>query len=304
MGPARPYRGAVPPDLSAHDDHEPVLVRLRLTGHQPAGALARELLADQLFAAGATGIEERDPTTLLVGFDDRLAALAAVAALPEARRAHATVEVPDDTCLDGWRAYATAERAGRHLVVHPPWVPLDVDPPVGPDDIVVQIDPERAFGSGAHPTSRLVLAELERRVRRGDRVLDVGSGSGVLSVAAGRLGAGTVVAVDIDPAARAATRANLQRNAVHATVTDALPDGPGTAAPFELVVANIGANTLVALAPRLVQLGRVIVLAGFLADRREEVLAAYEVAGATRSSTPGPYEEDGWVVCVVETGAR
>ncbi|MGE0730901.1 MAG: 50S ribosomal protein L11 methyltransferase [Acidimicrobiia bacterium] len=317
-------------NVAGPDDDRPVLLRIE---RDPAGDV--ELLSTLLFEAGATGIEERDDATmrarwLLAGFPNRLMAAQARRALPPGCALRALVEVPDDTWFDGWRAYARAQRAGQRLIVHPPWVPLstalvDDDRPPGPDDIVLEIDPGRSFGSGAHPTTRLVLAELERLVRPGASVLDLGCGSGVLSIGAVRLGAGRVLAVDHDPAALTATRSNLARNAIPdglVEVAAGLPapvpaphatHGPDAARPgdlvarparFDVVAANIGANTLIALAPTVVRLAPTSILSGFFADRIDEVVDAYRRCDATLSSTLAG-ELDGWValtLCSGETG--
>jgi ribosomal protein L11 methyltransferase len=261
-------------NLDEVDDDRAVLVRLS-TGPQRL-----ELVADLLFRHGATSIEER-PGELLAGFGNRAAAHAALAELSAEERTQALVEVPDDTWFDGWKAYARPQPAGRRLLVRPTWVPF-----AAPADlVVVDIDPGRAFGSGAHPTTLLVLEALERAVADGaDAVLDVGSGSGVLTVAAGLLGATRLVAVDIDAAAREATTANLARNGVAAEVRSELP-GPR----FDLVLANIGGRTLIELAPVLQPLGASLVLAGFLAERADEVRTAY--GHAVESSRE---DRDGW----------
>lgn len=289
------------------DDDRAVLLRIE----RPADTDG-ELLSALLFDLGATGIEERgappEAQVLLAGFPNRLMAAEALTRLPAECRPRALVDIPDDTWFDGWRAYARAQRAGRHLIVHPPWVALDLE--LQPGDLVLQVDPGRSFGSGAHPTTRLVLAELERLVGPGSSVLDLGCGSGVLSVAAARLGAGRVVAVDIDPAALAATAANLDRNGIDpgvVTVTDALPDAgpddegaPLDGARFDVVAANIGANALMALAPDVVRLGRRLVLSGFFAERAGEVTAAYGRCDATLSSTLAG-ELEGWVALTLCT---
>jgi len=291
------------PNAAGRDDDRAVLVRFGLgrSGARHGGGADgdAEMLGADLFALGATGIEERaddDGVVLLAGFPNRPAAQAALQQLPERWRTVAVVDVPDDTWFDGWRAWARPQRAGRHLVVHPPWVPLDVDPPVGAGDLVIAVDPGRSFGSGAHPTTRLVLAVLEDLVLAGSRVLDLGCGSGVLGIAAARLGAGEVLAVDIDPAAVTATRANQARNGVSFAVTDSLgtpPEHP----PFDLAVANIGANTLVELAPALLGWARTAVLSGYFSNRAGEVAAAYTALGATVVAVTT--DVDGWTATTV-----
>jgi ribosomal protein L11 methyltransferase len=137
----------------------------------------------------------------------------------------------------------------------------------------VEIDPGRAFGSGAHTTTRLVL---ERLVERSPvTVLDVGCGSGVLAVVAARLGAARVDAIDIDPAAKEATASNAARNAVHVNVRDESLDALD--GPYDLVLANLLAPVLVAHAPDLVRLvapGGRLVVSGVLVDRWAHVAAA------------------------------
>ncbi len=286
-------------NVPEHDDDRAVLLRLERATEADA-----ELLVALLFDLGATGVEERDGERpvqwLLAGFPNRLMAGEALASLPAGCALQALVDVPDDTWFDGWRAYARPQRAGRHLIVHPPWVPLGIA--LAEDDVVLAVDPGRSFGSGAHPTTRLVLAELERTVVTGARVLDLGCGSGVLSVAAARLGAGRVLAIDTDPAACAATAANLTRNDIPSGVVSVGTALPGAAARFDIVAANIGANTLMALAPDVVRLGRRLVLSGFFAERADEVVAAYRRCDATLSSTLAG-ELDGWVALTLCSGA-
>ena len=144
------------------------------------------------------------------------------------------VAVDVDGALDAWRAFACAVPVGKRLLVRPPWVPA------GPHRAAVDvlIDPERAFGSGAHASTRLALAQLDHLVRGGERVLDAGCGSGVLGIAVLALGAAEAVGVDHDPAAVAASRANVARNGVgdRFTVTARPLDHVVHAdAPFDLV---------------------------------------------------------------------
>jgi len=140
---------------------------------------------------------------------------------------------------------------------------------------VLRLDPGLAFGTGSHPSTRLVLDFVEREVRGGERVLDYGCGSGILAIAAAKLGAREVDAVDVDPQAVEATRANAAHNG--AAVRSLTPDvlAPGT---YDLVLSNILAQPLIVLAPLLASRtapGGRLALAGLLAAQAEEVAAAY-----------------------------
>lgn len=142
--------------------------------------------------------------------------------------------------------------------------------------IVVRIDPGLAFGTGSHASTRLVLGFIERAVRGGESVLDYGCGSGILAVAAAKLGAATVDAVDIDPKAVEVSRANARANGVNVRtfLPPELPPGH-----YQVVVANILAQPLIELAPALsarTVSGGQIALAGVLDAQAAEVAAAYE----------------------------
>jgi ribosomal protein L11 methyltransferase len=168
-------------------------------------------------------------------------------------------------------------RAGRRFVVHPAWVPRDEQVAGREDDLVVVIDPGRSFGSGSHESTRLALAVLEDLVQPGDRVLDVGCGSGVLAVAAGLLGASAVVAIDVEADAVAATRDNAVANGVADRVRPSATSLAAVAGAYEVVVANIGGGVLAGLAPDLVRCvapGGALVLSGLLEEQVGAVVAA------------------------------
>jgi ribosomal protein L11 methyltransferase len=144
-----------------------------------------------------------------------------------------------------------------------------------PEAIVLVLDPGLAFGTGSHPTTRLCLEWLERAVTPGCSMLDYGCGSGILGIAAARLGAAEVLGVDIDPQAVAAARDNARRNGVSARFDDAALRIRGQ---FDLVAANILSNPLKALAPAVcahVRPGGRLALSGILAAQAEELIAAY-----------------------------
>lgn len=181
---------------------------------------------------------------------------------------------------------------GTQLWIVPSWHAA----PEVPGCVVIRLDPGLAFGTGSHPTTRLMLAWLEQRMvqsrRPAPRVLDYGCGSGILAIAAGRLGAAQIDGVDTDPQAILATRDNAQRNGVElrALLPEALPDGE-----YDIVVANILANPLINLAPVLgarTRRGGRIALAGLLVSQAEDVLAAYRPAFDARVAAT----DDGWAL--------
>ena len=146
-----------------------------------------------------------------------------------------------------------------------------------PDPAAVNLilDPGMAFGTGSHPTTRLCLEWLERNVHAGCSVLDYGCGSGILAIAAARLGAGCVAGVDIDPQAVDAAQANAKRNGVTAAFHDSVQPVAGA---YDLVVANILSNPLRVLAPAIcsyVRSGGQLALSGILREQSDEIMAIY-----------------------------
>lgn len=144
-----------------------------------------------------------------------------------------------------------------------------------PGAINLILDPGMAFGTGSHPTTRLCLEWLERNVAAGDSVLDYGCGSGILAIAAARLGAAQVAGVDIDPQAVEAARANAERNGVIAHFADSAAPVAGE---YDLVVANILSNPLRVLAPAIcahVRPGGRLALSGILREQADEIIAIY-----------------------------
>ena len=152
---------------------------------------------------------------------------------------------------EAWKAHFPVLRIGRRIVIKPTW--LDHVP--GPDDVVLDLDPGMAFGTGLHPTTRLCLAALEGLADRGlidgSRVLDVGCGSGILAIAAAKLEAASVHGVDTDEIAIEATDANVARNGLAGRVTAAAGSLPSGAPPADVVLANLIASVLIALASEL-----------------------------------------------------
>jgi ribosomal protein L11 methyltransferase len=228
-----------------------------------------------LFELGAQGVEERDATTLVRGaagkvtlagsFEDEAVARTAIAQLQSAWSPRLE-QVVGDAWRDEWKEYFEPFRICGGIVVRPPWRPYAA----AQGERVIELEPGRAFGTGLHETTRLVAEILAERAPslRGTRVLDVGCGSGILSLVALALGAEAVRAVDVDPDAAAVTRENAERNGLSPRVlADETPVG-ALHDRYGAVLANIEAKTLVELAPVLIERvapGGLLVLSGILA---------------------------------------
>jgi ribosomal protein L11 methyltransferase len=182
---------------------------------------------------------------------------------------------------DAWKRHFPVTRVGRRVVIRPSWRRHRA----AAGDAVVVLDPGMAFGTGLHPTTRLCLEALESLADEGRlrdaRVLDVGCGSGILSIAASHLGAASALGLDVDPIAIEATGANARRNGLTG-ITARLGSVPSGEPPFDAVLANLIASVLVRLAPHLAaelaRHGR-MVASGIFRDRETEVREAFGAAG-------------------------
>lgn len=190
-----------------------------------------------------------------------------------------------------WREFFGVVETGGRVIIVPSWI--DHEP--APGQVVVRLDPGQAFGTGHHETTRLCLEALDRLVRPGDRVLDVGTGSGVLSIAAVLLGAGSAYALDIDPIAAEVARRNCADNGVDGAVEVSAgvlrEDHEGR---YDVAVANITTDANIGLAPafgRVVRAGGNLVLSGILAPDAGRVIAAMEAEGFAHVDTA---EERDW----------
>jgi ribosomal protein L11 methyltransferase len=203
---------------------------------------------------------------------------------------------------EAWKSHFPVLRIGRRMVIRPTWRRHHRLP----DDVVLSLDPGMAFGTGLHPTTRLCLAALETLADEGlmatgtakggaARIIDVGCGSGILAIAAGKLGAGELLGVDTDPIAVEATAANARLNGQTRKIRvrqGSVPSGEG---PFDLVLANLIASLLVMLAAPLraeLKPGGRILASGIFRDREGDVRAAFEAAGLRLARR---WAEEDWV---------
>ncbi|HEX6089150.1 MAG TPA: 50S ribosomal protein L11 methyltransferase [Gemmatimonadales bacterium] len=208
----------------------------------------REAVGAWLVARTGQAIEERDDGTLVTFATDEKAAEELVAALSREQNAHASRRplAPVDWSVQ-WREGIAPRRFGR-LTVTPSWIPAAAD------GMQVVLDPESAFGSGEHGSTRAALTLIERHLRSGDRMLDLGSGSGILAIAAARLGAARATGIEVDDDANDIARANAERNGVADVVEFLTGDAADLApllGPADLLASNILRTVNVALLPAI-----------------------------------------------------
>ena len=225
-------------------------------------------------------------------------------ALPGAAARIDVAQLPDAPWADAWRVHFRPVPVGRALLVCPPWeVPA---PALAAGRRVVLIEPGRAFGTGAHGSTRSCLQLLERALGAAPvrHVLDVGCGSGILAIAAAGLGAGRVDAIDIDPDAVAATADNARRNGVEDRVRAVVAAADAWAGvPAPLVLANLLAAAHVTLAPALARLiapGGRLIAGGLLAHEVPIVAGTFAAEGCWLVEV---CEDDGWAALLLGRGA-
>ena len=221
---------------------------------------------------------------------------AAMARLEEAvRKLKLSMKVaalPDTDWEESWKDNYPAVKVGKKLIVLPYWQAEETD-----GRIPVILDPGLTFGTGAHASTQMVMETMEERVQPGFRCLDLGSGSGILSIAALRLGAKSAIGVDIDPKAESIARENAAYNGFGAPEFTALTGNVTedralmsrlSEGEYDLVLVNIVADVIIGLAPILPEfLGEksILICSGILDSRYEDVVAALEKAGFTVTAT-------------------
>lgn len=205
--------------------------------------------------------------------------------------------VDDQDWADAWKKHYHPTRIGKRIVVRPVW---EEATDLKPDDIVVALDPGMAFGTGTHPTTQLCLASLDDLVQPGLSVLDLGCGSGILAIAAAKLGAGKILAVDNDPIAVEATIQNAEQNGTSDTIVaqeGSVETVLTSARRFDILVANILARTIIEMCQQyplgdLVRPGGIGIFSGIMIAQVADVEAALQKVGLTLTKVR---QEGDWV---------
>ncbi len=224
----------------------------------------------------------RSPAELTAPLAERLTAAGVSFALGQA-------QIKQEDWQNGWRKYYHPMEIGQRLAVVPSWQEYETD------RVKLILDPGLAFGTGSHETTSLCLAALDARVKGGERVLDIGTGSGILAIAALKLGAKEAEGIDIDPVAVRTAGENAARNGVAERLTVLVGDlSEKASGKYDLITANIVAAAIESLAPSVPALlapGGVFIASGIIDTRREEVTAALEKAGLKVTEVQ---EKRGW----------
>jgi ribosomal protein L11 methyltransferase len=264
---------------------------------------SHEAVAEICRQAGAQGVSLNTDgviTALPVteGLDERVQFLKAqLSHLPEwdlPPVQHLTERLRDEKeWSEAWKQFFHPLRVGERVVIKPSWE--DYTPQEG--DVVIELDPGMAFGTGQHETTQLCIEFLEKLVRPGMVVADIGTGSGILAITAAKLGAVSVWAVDNDPVAVLAATGNVARNGVERVVSVQLADGCEDAPPCDLLVANITAEVIENLLPdfgRCLRRGGWLVVSGIVQERSQRIRMALQ----RMPCQDFQHRERGGLVCV------
>ena len=198
----------------------------------------------------------------------------------------------DEDWQNSWKQYFKPIKVSRRLVVVPAWESYDPEP----GDVIITMDPGMAFGAGTHETTQLCLRMIDEHMPEGARVIDVGTGSGILAIAEAKLGAAEVLACDLDPDAVRVARENIEANGVtvkcfESNLLDSLPENGER---FDFMSANIVADIILKMIPALpgvMKTGSLIALSGIIDDQADRVTMAMERAGFGLSDV---LTDNGW----------
>jgi len=206
--------------------------------------------------------------------------------------------VDEEDFANAWKQYYKVIKPANKILIVPEWLEADVKE----GELPLKIDPGMAFGTGTHETTRLCIALLEKTVKVGDSVLDVGTGSGILSVAAKLLGSGKTVACDIDPVAVRVAKENAARNNLEREIEIFQSDGTtGITGKYNIIVINIIADVIITLLPAIKTLlaeDATLLLSGIIDIREDDVIAALQENGLAATTR---LEEKGWIALSVQT---
>ena len=259
-----------------------------------------EIASAQLFELGCCGVVEEDISdgVRLTAYFETIQNKAEIeqALMPCECRFE---QVPDTDWTLAWRSFFQPVYPTPRMAICPPW-DMVPDPPGG---FTIAIDPQMAFGTGHHETTRLALLGLEKKIMSGDRVLDVGTGSGILSIAAVKLGASEVMAVDIEADAIENARANCILNGVDIKVVLGQYSVDRVSGVFDVGVANIISSILLPIIPELakrLQSGGYAILGGILDREREAFCAVLDRADLVLDEML----EDGEWLCAIARKSR
>lgn len=195
--------------------------------------------------------------------------------------------VEEEDWQNAWKEHFDPLRIGRHLVICPTWRTVETSE----SDILIHLDPGMAFGTGHHPTTRTCMEILERDTKPGDRILDVGCGSGILSVVAVKVGAASALGLEIDPVAARAGEENVRINGIGdkvQIVQGTLPSPLAVARSFDIVAANISAKVVTNLAQHLIDSVAIrgkLIAGGIIEPHVEDVTRALNAVGASIDET-------------------
>lgn len=232
--------------------------------------------------------------------DDIRMALASIQQRSGMDMGHVTVDseiVKEEDWEEAWKTFYKPIRVSPNVIITPSWENVERET----DDVVVELDPGMAFGTGAHATTILCLQVLERIVNEGDSVIDVGTGSGVLSIAAAKFGAASVFAYDLDELAVNVAKENVAINQEEDKVTVKRSDlFSETAVKGDIIVANLLADIIIRMAPDVkahLTPGGYLLVSGIIANKKDDVCQALENEGFRVAET---LEQDDWVAIVLQ----